>query len=254
MHPPKRKSKSGARPARLRAQANNAQKTKTARLPADKSQLPRLRIEPIGRLFENLVAIQARLRAPGGCPWDREQTHATLRTFLIEETYEVLDALERGDPRELAEELGDLLLQVLFHADIAREAGIFDLSDVVAAVRDKLVRRHPHVFGDVQADTSGEVLKNWANLKAKERSSKAAAEEGWEVPAPPSALDGVPKHLPALLEAYQLTRNAAHVGFDWDYVDGILEKMSEEVGELRAPNYKRRKEPYFHLAHGRGSR
>jgi MazG family protein len=231
--PRKRKLKRNARHARLRAQPKSAQKAKPAWLPANKSPLPRLRSEPIGKLFENLVAIQARLRAPGGCPWDREQTHATLRTYLVEEAYEVLDALERGDPRELAEELGDLLLQVLFHADIAREAGSFDISEVVAAIRDKMVRRHPHVFGDVQADTAGEVLKNWAKLKAKEKKSALAA-EGDEIPAPPSALDGVPRHLPALLEAYQLTRKAAHVGFDWDYVEGILEKMSEEVGELES--------------------
>ncbi|MGH9678980.1 MAG: MazG family protein, partial [Candidatus Acidiferrales bacterium] len=122
----------------------------------------------IGELFADLVVVQGRLRAPGGCPWDREQTHATLKTFLIEEAYEVLDALENGDSRELAEELGDLLFQVLFHADLAREAGAFDLSDVVTGIHDKMIRRHPHVFGDVKADTSDEVLKNWAQLKAQE--------------------------------------------------------------------------------------
>ena len=125
--------------------------------------------KPAGKLFEELVAVQARLRAPGGCPWDREQTHLTLRTFLIEEAYEVLDAIEKGSPPELAEELGDLLLQVLFHADLAREAGQFDICDVIAGIRDKLIRRHPHVFGDVKAETAGEVLKNWARLKAEER-------------------------------------------------------------------------------------
>ncbi len=237
MPPRKRKSKPAARRAKRPERQNLRQKAEPgatpARLPADKSSVPRLRHEPIGKLFENLVAIQARLRAPGGCPWDREQTHATLRTYLIEEAYEVLDALEQGDPRELAEELGDLLLQVLFHADIAREAGSFDISEVVAAIRDKMVRRHPHVFGDVQADTPGEVLKNWAKLKAQEKQS-AAAGKRMETPPLPSALDGVPKLLPALLEAYQLTRKAAQIGFDWDHVEGILEKMSEEVAELRS--------------------
>ncbi len=180
------------------------------------------------------MAIQTRLRAPGGCPWDREQTHATLRTYLIEEAYEVLDAIESGNPGELAEELGDLLLQVLFHADIAREEGVFDLSDVIAGIHEKMVRRHPHVFGNVKADTSREVLKNWAQLKAKEK-EKSRTENGKSFDASKiSALDGVPKHLPALLEAYQLTRKAAHVGFDWDRVEGVLEKLEEEIAELRS--------------------
>jgi MazG family protein len=189
----------------------------------------------IGKLFEGLVAVQARLRAPGGCPWDREQTHSTLRTYLIEEAYEVLDAIEKGSPQDLAEELGDLLLQVLFHADLAREAGAFDISDVVTGIHDKMVRRHPHVFGDVKADTPGEVLKNWAQLKANEKQAassknKSSAPKG----VAPSALDGVPRNLPALLEAYQMTRRAAQVGFDWERVERILEKLEEEASELRA--------------------
>ena len=130
----------------------------------------------IGELFEDLVAVQARLRAPGGCPWDREQTHLTLRTYLIEEAYEVLDAIEKGSPQDLAEELGDLLLQVLFHADMARETGAFDISNVITGIHDKMIRRHPHVFGNVKAETSGEVLKNWAQLKAKEK--QAASRKG----------------------------------------------------------------------------
>ncbi len=183
----------------------------------------------IGKLFEDLVAVQARLRAPGGCPWDREQTHATLRTYLIEEAYEVLDAIERESPQEMAEELGDLLLQVLFHADMAREAGTFDISHVITGIHNKMVRRHPHVFGNVRADTSGEVLKNWAQIKAKEKqsSSKQANTQS------PSILDAVSKHLPALLEAYQLTRRAAQVGFDWEHVEGVFEKLEEEIMELR---------------------
>lgn len=181
-----------------------------------------------GKLFEDLVAIQARLRAPGGCPWDREQTHDTLRTYLIEEAYEVMDALEHGDAKELTEELGDLLLQILFHADIAREAGRFDITHVISAIHDKLVRRHPHVFGKVKADTAEQVLKNWVQLKAQEKNPDASAE-----PALTSALQGVPRSLPALLEAYQLTRRAAQVGFDWETVEGIFAKLREETSELR---------------------
>ncbi|MBZ5662088.1 MAG: nucleoside triphosphate pyrophosphohydrolase [Acidobacteriia bacterium] len=180
-----------------------------------------------------MVDVQARLRAPGGCPWDRQQTHATLKTFLIEETYEVLDALESGNSQELAEELGDLLLQILFHADLALEAGTFDISDVITGIHDKMIRRHPHVFGNVKADTPAEVLKNWAQLKAQEKLA-ASGETAAEKPIAPSALDGVPRSLPALLEAYQLTRRAAQVGFDWETVDGIFDKMQEETSELRA--------------------
>jgi len=188
----------------------------------------------IGQLFENLVSVQSRLRAPGGCPWDREQTHATLRTYLIEESYEVLDAIEKENPSEMAEELGDLLLQVLFHADLARETGAFDISHVITGIRDKMIRRHPHVFGNVKADTSDEVLINWAKLKAKEKesaSAKAGASSSGK-PAP-SALDGVPRSLPGLLEAYQLSRRAAQVGFDWPHVEGVLEKLEEEIAEVR---------------------
>jgi tetrapyrrole methylase family protein/MazG family protein len=190
-----------------------------------------------------LVALQARLRAPGGCPWDREQTHHTLKTYLIEETYEVLDALDRGDPQELAGELGDLLLQILFHADIAREAGRFDIADVISGIHDKMVRRHPHVFGNAKADTPEQVLKNWAQLKAAEKQEasrfqisniKSQMVEG----APtkqllPSVLDGIPRSLPALLEAHQLTRRAAQIGFDWETVEGIFTKLREETSELR---------------------
>ena len=187
----------------------------------------------IGKLFEDLVAVQARLRAPGGCPWDREQTHLTLRTYLIEEAYEVLDAIEKGNSQDLAEELGDLLLQVLFHADLARETGAFDISDVITGIRDKMIRRHPHVFGNVKAETAGEVLKNWAQLKAREK--QAASPKGVAPRNPtPSELEGVPRHLPALLEAYQITRRAAQVGFDWERVEGIFEKLQEETAELRA--------------------
>jgi MazG family protein len=203
-----------------------------------------------GKLFEDLVALQARLRAPGGCPWDREQTHQTLKTYLIEEAYEVLDALEHGGPDELTEELGDLLLQILFHSDIAREAGRFDIADVISGIHEKMVRRHPHVFGSVKADTPQQVLKNWAQLKAQEK--RARTPQGsvqslgggqYAVTSPPdsspatqilpSALEGIPRSLPALLEAYQLTRRAAQVGFDWETVEGIFNKLLEETSELR---------------------
>jgi len=183
----------------------------------------------IGKLFTDLVAVQARLRAPGGCPWDREQTHATLRTCLIEESYEVLDAIESGSPRELTEELGDLLLQVLFHADMAREANTFTLAEVITGIRDKLIRRHPHVFGNVKADTSREVLKNWSQIKAKEKQELQKDLP----PQNPSALDGVPRSLPALMEAFQISRRAARVGFDWDEVGGVFDKLTEEIAELR---------------------
>ena len=186
----------------------------------------------IGKLFEELVAVQARLRAPGGCPWDREQTPLTLRTYLIEEAYEVLDAIEKGGGPDLSEELGDLLLQVLFHADLARETGAFDISDVIIGIRDKMIRRHPHVFGDVKAETSSEVLKNWAQLKAKEKQAASGEKSRAKVESP-SLLEGVPRSLPALLEAFQLTRRAAQVGFDWPNVEGIFEKLEEEIGELR---------------------
>ncbi len=217
----------------------NAKRPKPSRKTAPKSarrQIAKAAVAPakssarrLGKLFEDLAAVQARLRAPGGCPWDREQTHATLRTFLIEEAYEVLDAIESGNPEDLAEELGDLLLQVLFHADLAREAGTFDISDVITGIRDKMVRRHPHVFGDVRADTPGEVLKNWAKIKAKEKESSKRE----EVSTNPSILNDVPRSLPALLEAFQVTRRAAQVGFDWEHIEGVFDKLQEEILELQ---------------------
>jgi MazG family protein len=191
----------------------------------------------VGEWFEKLVAVQERLRAPGGCPWDREQTHESLRTYLIEEAYEVLEALEAGDDAKFADELGDLLLQVLFHADIAREDGRFDVVDVIRAIHDKMIRRHPHVFGDVNVKNSAEVLKNWDRIKAEERkaaaatSGKTAGDEanGQE---PPSVLDGVTRGLPATMEGFQLTRKASRIGFDWDNARGVLEKVREESAEV----------------------
>jgi tetrapyrrole methylase family protein/MazG family protein len=188
-----------------------------------------------GEWFEKLAAVQARLRAPDGCPWDREQTHASLRTYLIEEAYEVLEALESGDDGKFAEEMGDLLLQIVFHSDIAREEGRFDVSDVIREVHDKMVRRHPHVFGEKRAKDSAEVLKNWEQIKKEERiaagKKNADGEEKEDKPA--SLLDGVSKALPAALEGLSLTRRAARIGFDWENVEGVFDKLSEESGELR---------------------
>jgi MazG family protein len=180
-----------------------------------------------GAAFEDLVALQARLRAPNGCPWDREQTHASLKPFLVEEAYEVLDAMDSGDAKKFAGELGDLLLQIVFHAELAKEEGRFDIAEVIRAVHEKMVRRHPHVFGAVKAETPGQVLKNWEQIKAEERAEEPGKGKNGSV------LAGVPKSLPALLEAYQLTRRAANVGFDWENVSGVIEKMGEEARELR---------------------
>ncbi|MDP9147357.1 MAG: nucleoside triphosphate pyrophosphohydrolase, partial [Acidobacteriota bacterium] len=190
-----------------------------------------------GDWFEKLIAVQKRLRAPQGCPWDREQTHASLRPYLIEESYEVLDALDSGNDAKFAEEMGDLLLQVVFHSEIAREQGRFTAADVVRDIHDKMVRRHPHVFGKVRAKNSAEVLKNWEVIKAQERSEKESAPENG-LPSTPkeknaSLLDGVSRGLPAMLEGLQLTRKAARAGFDWRDADGIFEKLREEMAELR---------------------
>jgi tetrapyrrole methylase family protein / MazG family protein len=190
-----------------------------------------------GEWFEKLVAVQKRLRAARGCPWDREQTHASLRPYLIEEAYEVLDALDSGDDAKFAEEMGDLLLQIVFHSEIARDQKRFTVADVVQAIHDKMVRRHPHVFGKVRARNSQEVLRNWEVIKAQER---AAADDSTvngnaakveEKPA--SILDGVSRGLPAILQGLQLTRKAARAGFDWQDADGIFEKVREEMAEVR---------------------
>ncbi|HJZ64919.1 MAG TPA: nucleoside triphosphate pyrophosphohydrolase [Candidatus Acidoferrum sp.] len=182
-----------------------------------------------GEWLEKLVKLQSRLRAPNGCPWDREQTHMTLRTYLIEEAYEVLEALEAGDDSKFCEELGDLLLQVIFHADIARDEGRFDVTDVIRGIHDKMVRRHPHVFGEKRAKDAKAVLKNWEKIKAEERKAKGKKEE--EKPA--SLLDGVSHALPGTMEGFQLTRRAARIGFDWDNADGVIEKLAEESAELK---------------------
>src|SRR5580658_9524701 len=187
-----------------------------------------------GEWFEKLAAVQARLRAPDGCPWDREQTHASLRTYLIEEAYEVLEAMESGDDAKFAEEMGDLLLQIVFHSEIAREEGRFVVSDVIREVHDKMVRRHPHVFGEKRAKDSAEVLKNWEQIKKEERTAAAKKKaDNSTGKGTGSLLGGVSRALPAALEGFQLTRRAARIGFDWENVDGVIDKMSEETGELR---------------------
>jgi len=189
-----------------------------------------------GKWFEKLVAVQKRLRAPQGCPWDREQTHATLRPYLIEEAYEVIDALDSGDDAKFAEEMGDLLLQVVFHSEIAREQERFSVADVLREIHDKMVRRHPHVFGNVRAKNSTEVLQNWERIKATERLDKDTSSENAASKAPQkptSLLDGVSRGLPAMLQGLQLTRKAARAGFDWYDADGIFEKLREEMAEVR---------------------
>ena len=169
--------------------------------------------------FEGLRAIIARLRAPGGCPWDREQTHASLRRNLLEECYEALDALDRGDPRALAEEMGDILVQIVFHSQIATEQGEFTDEDVFRLVMEKLVRRHPHVFGDAQADSAREVEENWEAIKREERGDV-------------SLLDGPSLSMPALAHCQAISHRAARSGFEWPDQAGVLAKLAEEVKGL----------------------
>ena len=178
------------------------------------------------RSFEDLVAIMDRLRDPGGCPWDREQTYATLRGYLVEECYEAVDAIDRADRAGLREELGDLLLQVVFLARLAREEGAFDAGDVVEGIAAKLVRRHPHVFGDERASTSGEVLKRWEEIKRAEKGAAGPAGDA-------SVLAGIPRALPALAKAQRLGTKAGRVGFDWSADDDVVRKLEEEAEELR---------------------
>lgn len=165
----------------------------------------------------------ARLRGPGGCPWDREQTFDTIKKYTLEETYEVFDAIERRDWNDLRDELGDLLLQVLFYAQMAADAGHFTIADVAESLNAKLIRRHPHVFGDVDAATSDVVLKNWDAIKQEEKKAKPAME---------SLLDDVPRTMPATMEAAKLGSKAAKVGFDWPDASGLFAKIDEELGEL----------------------
>jgi tetrapyrrole methylase family protein/MazG family protein len=178
-----------------------------------------------GGLFARFVELIARLRAPGGCPWDREQTHETVKPMTIEEAYEVAHAIDEKDDDELQGELGDLLLQVVFHANIAEERGAFRLRQIIERVSDKMVRRHPHVFGEDGASTSDEVLRSWEAIKAREREAKGKDDE--------SMLDSVHRGLPAVMEAFQMTTKVSRVGFDWKDADGALVKLDEELLELR---------------------
>jgi len=191
-----------------------------------------------GERFERAVAIMERLRAPGGCPWDREQTFDTIKPFTLEETYEVLEAIDKRDWDELTGELGDLLLQVLFYSTMAKEEGRFAIDDVLDRLSNKLVDRHPHVFGEVKADTPGEVVRNWEALKAEEKKKKAARDgkdlrDANSGPAPKSMLADISSNMPALIEAHKLSSKAARAGFDWPDAHGILQKLDEETAELR---------------------
>src|SRR5690348_8293036 len=188
-----------------------------------------------GERFERAVTIMARLRAQDGCPWDREQTFDTIKPYTLEETYEVLEAIDNRDWPELTGELGDLLLQVLFYAEMAREAGHFAIDDVLDRLSNKLVHRHPHVFGDVSAETSADVLRNWEAIKAEEKKKRLEAGGGKsaiEASKSESVLSGVSSAMPALLEAHKLSSRAAHVGFDWPNMDGLFDKLHEETEEL----------------------
>jgi nucleoside triphosphate diphosphatase len=189
-----------------------------------------------GERFERAVSIMARLRGPGGCPWDREQTFDSIKPYTLEETYEVLEAIDNRDWNELTGELGDLLLQVLFYAEMAQEQATFSIDDVLDRLSDKLVRRHPHVFGDVKAETSSDVLRNWEALKAAEKKSRQDGSSGDSTPPKPDAesvLAGVSSAMPALLEAYKLSSRAAQVGFDWPNIEGLFDKLKEETEELQ---------------------
>ena len=173
--------------------------------------------------FATLVEIMARLRAPDGCPWDREQTFDTIKPYLLEETYEVMKAIDDRDWKELSDELGDILLQVVFFSQMAAEAGHFDVTDAIEAINSKMIRRHPHVFGDGEAKTSKEVLKRWDEIKAVENKTKEK---------PKGLLANIPRALPALVEGEHIARKAAAVGFDWENVDQVFDKMHEELTEL----------------------
>lgn len=181
--------------------------------------------------FEQFKSVMSRLRGPDGCPWDREQTHLSLRPYLIEEAYEVLEAIDAADDRRLAEELGDLLLQIVFHAQIAQEEGRFDIDEVISGIIDKLKRRHPHVFGDKKVKDSREVLIGWEKIKCQEKKKKKGS----------SILDGVPRELPALLKAHRVQEKVSRVGFDWEHIDQVFAKVEEELAEFRCAYRKRQK-------------
>jgi len=183
--------------------------------------------ERAGAKFAELLRVMARLRAPGGCPWDRKQTFESIKPYLLEETYEVMDAINAGDWPGLMDELGDLLLQPVFFAEMANERGLFSIADSLDAINEKLIRRHPHVFGDASAETPEDVKRRWDEIKKQEK-----AEQGKTADA--SVLDGVPRSLPALVEAEKISQKAAGAGFEWPDISGVLEKLQEEAAELVA--------------------
>jgi MazG family protein len=195
--------------------------------------------ETAGERFDRLIEIMRALRAPGGCPWDREQTLASLRPFVLEETYEVLEAIESGAPAALREELGDYLYEAVFLAQISEEAGGFSIGDAIDAICDKLVRRHPHVFAREHGDaaiTTGQVIERWETMKARERVEalrRGSGQAGGAATRPKTTLSGVPKTLPSLLRAFEVSARAAAVGFDWARPADVLDKIEEEVAELR---------------------
>ncbi len=183
------------------------------------------RFQTAGEKFEELVKLMARLRGPGGCPWDRNQTFDSITSYLLEETYEVMDAIDQRDWKALEEELGDLLLQPVFFAEMAAEEGLFNVADSLDRINQKLIRRHPHIFGDAYAETPDDVKQRWDEIKKQEK-----AEQG--IAAAESALDAVPRALPALVESEKIGKKAADLGFDWPNIDGALEKLKEEADEL----------------------
>jgi tetrapyrrole methylase family protein/MazG family protein len=183
--------------------------------------------------FDTLVAIIAKLRAPDGCPWDKEQTHKSLRENLVSETYEVLAALDTGDKDKLCEELGDLLLQIVLHAQIARDDGEFKIDDVIKGISEKIIRRHPHIFGNRKVKDSAEVMHNWEELKKEERSEGV------------SMLESVPREMPALAYAREISRRAVRVGFEWENMEGVLDKLAEEIREIKDASSREEKEQEF---------
>jgi tetrapyrrole methylase family protein / MazG family protein len=185
------------------------------------------------RKFETLVAITKKLRGPDGCPWDKEQTHKSIRNNMLEETYESLEAIDSGNPKELEEELGDMLMQVVLHSQIADDDKEFEIGDVVEGINKKLIYRHPHIFGDVKVSGSGEVLKNWQELKQKKKGKEA------------SVIGSVPKSMPSLAYAEEIQRRAAQTGFDWKNPDDIIDKLCEEIEELKEAKTKERKAEEF---------
>src|SRR6266581_4316283 len=193
------------------------------------------RMSGTGDRFERAVSIMARLRGPGGCPWDREQTFDSIKPYTLEEAYEVLEAIDNRDWDELRGELGDLLLQVLFYSQMAQEGNRFSIDDVLERLSTKLISRHPHVFGNVTAETSADVLRNWEALKAEEKKKRldAGGDKALQPDRPESVLAGVSSAMPALLEAHKLSSGAAHVGFDWPEVGGLFDKLEEETAELK---------------------